>query len=252
MLEKRMKRTLIFLYAIASYLFFLLVLVFAIGFFGNVYVPVTIDSAAAVSTGQALLTNIALILLFGLQHSVMARPAFKRRVSRYMPAAVERSTYVLTSSFALGLIMLFWQPMGGVIWHISNPIAKGVIQSLYLMGWMFMVWATFLINHLDFFGLRQAYCAYRKKWYVAPAFATPAAYRVIRHPIYLGWLVVFWATPVMTICHLMLSAALTAYMAVGICLEERDLVREHPDYAQYQRKVPALFPSFRRHLKRAM
>ena len=247
-----MKRTLIFLYAIASYLFFLLVLAFAIGFFGNVYVPVTIDSAAAVSTGQALLTNFALILLFGLQHSVMARPAFKRWIKRYMPAAVERSTFVLISSIALGLIMLFWQPMGGVIWQITNPVAKGLIQGLYLTGWVFMVWATFLINHFDFFGLRQAYCVYRKKWYVAPDFSTPAAYRVVRHPIYLGWLVVFWATPVMTICHFMLSAALTAYMAVGIWFEERDLIREHPDYAQYRRKVPALFPSFRRHLRRAM
>ena len=245
-----MKRSIILAYAVASYLVFMAVLIYAIGFFGNVYVPRSIDSAPLVSTGSALLSNLALLLLFAVQHSGMARPAFKQRFATLFPQATERSTYVLTSSLGLGVIMIFWQPMGGVVWDVGDGTPASLMNVLYMLGWAFMIWASFLINHLDFLGVKQAYQAYRGWVYIEPAFRTPAVYRLIRHPIYVGWLMVLWASPVMTVCHLMLSAGFTAYIFFGIRFEERDLLRAHSSYAQYRRKVPALFPSFKRYLRR--
>ncbi|MDX1507695.1 MAG: isoprenylcysteine carboxylmethyltransferase family protein [Woeseiaceae bacterium] len=242
-------RCLVLLYGLVAYLVSLGVLLYAVGFLGNAWVPRTIDSVATAPLLQSLLINVGLIALFGLQHSVMARPWFKRLLANVLPEAAERSTYVLTSSVALVIVMMYWQPLGGVVWDVRDASARALISAIYFSGWLFMMWATFMMCHADLFGIRQAWFAFRKRPYKACEFKTPAAYRVIRHPIYTGWIVVLWATPTMTLTHLAIAAGLTAYVAIGIGFEERDLIERHPDYEQYRRKVPALLPSLRRHLQ---
>lgn len=243
-----MKRALIMAYSLLSYIGLLFVVVYSIGFFGNVYVPRSIDSAAVIATRYAASTNAALLLLFALQHSSMSRPAFKRWICRWIPPAMERSTYVLCSGIAAAMILVFWQPMGGVVWKLEDAFTVTSIHAIYYLGWAFMLWSTFLISHLDYLGLKQAYSALCNYVYIRPRFVTPSIYRAVRHPVYLGWLVIFWATPVMTISHLFLSLGLSAYVLIGISLEEHDLIKAYPEYRQYRRKVPALLPSPRRHL----
>ena len=243
-----MKRWFILIYGVVCYLAVITVIAYTVAFFGNAWVPRTIDSAATVPLAQALFVNVALVLMFGLQHSVMARPAFKQAVSRFVPPAIERSNYVLMSSIALAALMVFWQPLGGVIWEVESAAAATTIRGVYFAGWALMIWSTFMMCHLEFFGIRQAWYAFRGKTYEACEFQTPSAYRFIRHPIYASWIVILWASPVMTLAHFVLAAGLTAYVFVGMFLEERDLVATHPDYEQYRRKVPALVPSTRRHL----
>ncbi|GGA83396.1 membrane protein [Arenimonas soli] len=234
---------LVFAYALASYLVFLATFLYAIGFVGNLLVPRSIDSPALVPLGDALLVNLGLLGAFAVQHSLMARPAFKRGLVRVLPAAAERSTYVLASSLALLALFWFWQPMGGVVWDLHEPFARGALLGLYAFGWCLVLVSTFLINHADLFGLRQAWLYLRGRPCPPLAFDTPGLYRLVRHPLYLGWLFAFWATPTMTVAHLVFALMTTAYIVVAIQLEENDLLAVHPEYADYRRRVPMLIPN---------
>jgi protein-S-isoprenylcysteine O-methyltransferase Ste14 len=238
-----MKRLLAFTYGTASYTLFLATFLYAIAFLGNVAVTRTIDGEPQVSFGQALLINTLLLGLFAVQHSVMARPAFKRWWTRWVPKPVERSTYVLFSSAALLLLFHQWQPMGGVVWDVQNPIGRGVLTTLFASGWIVILVATFLINHFDLFGLRQVWLYLRGQEYTPLEFTTPGLYRYVRHPLYVGWLLAFWATPTMTVAHLVFAMATTAYILIAIQFEERDLVDVHGQtYAHYRQRVPMLMP----------
>jgi protein-S-isoprenylcysteine O-methyltransferase Ste14 len=243
-----MKRTLILAYGLVSYALFFITFLYSIGFVGNLWVPLSIDSAPTMSFGMALLVDLGLLTMFAVQHSGMARPAFKRWLTRYIPVAAERSTYVLLSTVAMALLMYYWAPLGGVIWSVESQWAQLAMNTLYLGSWVLLLYATFLINHFDLFGVRQVWMAFLKKDNHELKFVTPALYNIVRHPIYVGWLGIFWFTPIMTVTHVLLALGVTGYILVGIQLEERDLENAHPEYAQYKRKVPALIPSFSRHL----
>jgi len=231
-----------FLYGAFCYLAFFATFLYAVGFLGNFGVPKTIDSGPQVPLLYALAINTALLGGFAIQHSVMARQWFKRAWTRVVPTPVERSTYVLFSSLTLLLLFWKWQPMGGVIWEVKNTYGWVALQVLFGVGWLVVLVATFLINHFDLFGLRQVWLYLLGRPYKAIAFRTPGMYRVVRHPLYVGWLMVFWAAPVMTVAHLVFAIATTAYILIAIQLEERDLVRLHGEYAEYRRRVPMLIP----------
>ncbi len=242
-----MNRILAFTYGILTYLLFLATFLYAIAFIGNIGTARTIDSEATVPFGQALLINTLLLGIFAVQHSLMARPAFKRWWTRFVPKPVERSTYVLFSSAALLLLFHAWQPMGGTIWDVQNPIGRGVLYALFAGGWLLVLVATFLINHFDLFGLRQVWLYLRGLPYTPLSFKTPGLYRYVRHPLYVGWLCTFWATPTMTAAHLVFAIATTAYILIAIQLEEGDLVAVHGEaYATYRRRVPMLIPAMRK------
>lgn len=238
-----MKRYLILGYGVASYAAFFLTFLYAMGFVGNLFVPKSIDSAPQVPFVNALITNLGLLAVFAIQHSLMARPEFKKLWTRIVPEEVERSTYVLASSLALIALFWFWEPMGGTVWAVENPVGKAVMYALFLSGWLLVLVTTFLINHFDLFGLRQVWLAFRGRPYTPLRFVTPGPYRLVRHPLYVGWLLAFWATPTMTAAHLTFALATTAYILVAIRLEERDLEAVHgEDYANYRRHVPMLLP----------
>ena len=243
-----MKRALIFVYGVLAYALFFVTFLYSIGFVGNLIVPKSIDSAPTLPIGVSLAINLGLLTLFAVQHSGMARPAFKRWLTRFIPAAAERSTYVLASTLCLALLMWLWAPLGGVIWNVTNPWAQWTLVGLYFASWGLLLYATFLINHFDLFGLRQAFNALRGRETPKQAFVAPALYRLIRHPIYTGWLGIMWFTPTMTVTHLVFALVSSAYIFIGIKLEERDLQEIHPEYTQYKSKVPALLPSFTRRL----
>ena len=243
-----MKRDLMLMYGLLAYLLFIVSIGFCIAFLGNILVPRTIDAAPLIPFGEALAVNIALIFMFGLQHSVMARKRFKHWLTSRLHPSLERSTYVMMSSVALLLLLMFWQPMGGMVWAVGDGLWVRLIYLVYFTGWAIMIVATFLIDHFELFGLRQAWTACLDAAAENAGLRTPGLYRHVRHPIYLGWLLVVWATPVMTVSHLLLAAGLTIYMLIGIHFEERDLLRELPEYEQYRRKVPMLLPSLRRRL----
>lgn len=245
-----MKRAAIFLYGVLSYAFFFATFIYAIGFIGNIGVPKSIDSAPTQPLMTALWINIGLLTLFAIQHSGMARPAFKRWLTRFVPVEAERSTYVLLATACLALLFWQWAPLGGVIWNVSSGWASIALTSLYFASWALLLYATFLINHFDLFGLRQAWYALRDKELPQQKFITPALYRLVRHPIYTGWLGIFWFTPTMTVTHLVFALIASVYILVAIQFEEHDLQKVHPEYAQYKRKVPALFPSLTRRLRR--
>jgi protein-S-isoprenylcysteine O-methyltransferase Ste14 len=240
-----MKRSLILLYGVASYLVFFATFLYAIGFVGNLWVPKAMDSPRDTTLGMALAINLGLLSLFALQHSVMARPAFKRAWTRVIPESAERSTYTLLSSLALILLFWQWRPLGGVVWDVQNGIARALIHAAFAFGWGLVLVATFLINHFDLFGLRQVWLQFRGQPYRALPFKTPGPYRLVRHPLYVGWFFAFWATPTMTVTHLVFAVMTTAYILVAIQLEERDLVDALPEYAQYRRRVPMLVPRMR-------
>ena len=240
-----MKRSLILLYGILAYAAFHATILYAIGFIGNVIVPVSIDGVPRVPFTEALLINLGLLAVFAVQHSLMARPFFKRWLTQWIPVAAERSTYVLASSLALAAVFVFWQPMGGIVWQLEQPIAIGVLYGLYALGWGIVFFSTFLINHFDLFGLRQIWLNWKGREYTPLQFGTPLLYRLVRHPLYVGFLLVFWAAPTMTIAHLVFALATTAYILIGIQLEERDLMRAHPEYANYRKRVPMLIPRWR-------
>jgi methanethiol S-methyltransferase len=237
-----MQRLAIFIYGLACYVVFFGTFLYGIGFIGNLWVPKTMDSPRDVPFAMALAIDLGLLAVFALQHSVMARPAFKRWWTRLVPAAAERSTYVLFSSLALAALFWLWQPLGGMIWSVSHPAGVGVIHGLYVCGWLLLLYSTFLINHFDLFGLRQVWLNLAGRPYTDVPFRTPWLYRQVRHPLYVGWLMIFWATPTMTLTHLVFALMTTAYILVAIRFEERDLVDAHPEYAEYRRRVPMLLP----------
>lgn len=236
------KRILIFIYGAASYAVFFATFLYAIGFIGNFFVPKRIDGLPQLPVWQALLIDTALLALFAVQHSVMARPVFKRWLTRFIPASAERSTYVLASSLALIVLFAHWQPLGGSIWNITDDVAQVVLYSLYAFGWLLILAASFLINHFDLFGLRQVWLQLVNRPYTSLNFVVPMLYRVVRHPLYVGWLFVFWATPTMTATHLFFAVGTTLYILIAVRFEERDLVAVHPEYAAYRRSVPMLVP----------
>lgn len=238
-----MKRTLFFLYGVICYLVFFGVFLYAMGFLGNFIVPKSIDSAVTVPFGEALLINLSLLAVFAIQHSIMARKGFKNWFTKFVPAPIERSTYVLFSSLALILLFWQWQPMGGTVWNLSGSAFSYVMYGIYGFGWILVLVATFLINHFDLFGLRQVWLQFTGKKYTNLGFVTPGPYKMIRHPLYLGWVLVFWATPVMSVAHLVFAVMTTAYILVAIQLEEKDLISVHGrDYAEYRKKVPMMLP----------
>lgn len=237
-----MKRTLVLLYGVACYAVFFATFLYAIAFLGNFLIANPIDAVPTVSTGEAILVNIGLLAVFALQHSIMARPAFKRWWTQFVPVAAERSTYVLFSSLALILLFWLWQPIGAVIWQVESPLGKELLYAGYAAGWILLLVSTFLINHFDLFGLRQTWLYFRGRPYTEIAFRTPGLYKLVRHPLYVGWLLTFWCTPTMTAAHLLFALMTTAYILIAIQLEERDLIRAFPEYESYRRKVPSLIP----------
>jgi methanethiol S-methyltransferase len=238
-----MDRALAFVYGVVCYLVFFVTFLYAIGFVGNLIVPKTIDSGEPVDFSQALLINVLLLALFAVQHSVMARPAFKRWWTRFVPQPVERSTYVLLASLILALIFWQWQPMPDVVWSIENIAGRYIFWTLYLLGWVTVLVGTFLINHFDLFGLRQVYLYQRGMPYTELGFRTPFLYKIVRHPIMLGFIIAFWATPHMTVGHLLFAAVTTAYILIAIQFEERDIVRIHGTaYEEYRKQVSMVLP----------
>lgn len=240
-----MRRLSIFLYGVTCYLLFLGTFLYAIGFVGNVFVPKSLDATPTLPFGQALLVNLGLLGLFAVQHSLMARPAFKRWWTHIVPPAAERSTYVLFSSLALLLLFWQWQPMGSMVWQVENPTGRLLLSILCAGGWLLVLVSTFLINHFDLFGLRHVYLHLRGRKYTTLTFGTPGPYKLVRHPLYVGWFFAFWATPTMSAAHLVFAVMTAAYILIAIQLEERDLLAEHGEsYAEYRRHVPMLIPRF--------
>ncbi|HEX4268048.1 MAG TPA: NnrU family protein [Steroidobacteraceae bacterium] len=232
-------------YGVFCYLVFLGSFLYAIGFVGDVIVPKTIDSGYSAASAEALVIDLLLLSAFAVQHSVMARPGFKAVWTKIVPQPIERSTYVLFSSLLLALICWQWRPFPSLVWDASSsPVPAGLLIALFWLGWVILLLATFMINHFDLFGLRQVYLRLRALEYSPPRFAQRALYRVVRHPIMLGFLIAFWATPKMSIGHLIFSITTTGYILVGIALEERDLTAVHGEqYRAYQASVPMLIPT---------
>jgi protein-S-isoprenylcysteine O-methyltransferase Ste14 len=241
-----MKRSLILLYGVACYAVFFATFLYAIGFIGNLWVPKAMDSARSTSVGAAVLIDLGLLGLFALQHSVMARPAFKRAWTKVIPESAERSTYTLLSSLALILLFWLWRPVGGTVWNVENETARVALYAAYAFGWALLLYVTFLLDHFDLFGLRQVWLQFRGRAYTHVPFKTPTLYRWVRHPLYVGWLIIFWATPAMTVTHLLFALMTTAYILIAIQLEERDLVAALPEYGEYRKRVPMLVPGTKR------
>lgn len=241
------KRLSYFAYGVVCYVIFLATFLYAIAFVGGFIVPNRLDGPLETSLPRALAIDCALLAVFAVQHSVMARRWFKERWTRVVPWAIERSTYVLCASLALLLLIWQWRPIGIEIWSVENPTARAVLWTLFAAGWTTVLVVTFLINHFDLFGLRQVWLPLVGKPYVRVPFRKPLPYRYVRHPLYFGFLLAFWMTPTMTLAHLVFAAATTVYIIVAIQFEERDLVHEHGEaYAEYRRSVPMLLPGRRR------
>ncbi|MDT8068057.1 MAG: isoprenylcysteine carboxylmethyltransferase family protein [Terriglobia bacterium] len=239
-----MKRVTVFVYGVVSYAVFFLTFLYAVGFIGNMVVPRSLDSAARVPFWQALLIDTLLLGLFAVQHSAMARPAFKRFLTKFIPEPAERSTYVLCSSLALIAMFAFWEPIGGVIWDVADPAIRNAINMVFGFGFALVLVTTFLINHFDLFGLRQVTLFLAGKPYTHLEFRTPLFYKFVRHPLYIGWFIAFWATPTMTGAHLLFAVMTSVYILMAIGWEERDLVTIHgAHYEDYRKRVPKLMPS---------
>src|SRR5215831_4169000 len=241
--EAVMSRIGTFLYGLICYAVFLGVFVYAVGFIGGFLTPTLLDGTPDRPLLEALAINLGLLALFAIQHSVMARPAFKRWWTRIVPEAAERSTYVLASSLALVALFAHWAPIGGVVWDVPTGAARVGVIGLYAFGWLLLLYTTFLIDHFDLFGLAQVWRRLTGNDYRPPQFRTPSLYRLVRHPLYIGWLIIFWAAPTMTVAHLVFALMTTAYILIAIQLEERDLVAAFGnDYVAYRRRTPMLVP----------
>ncbi|MDH5326244.1 MAG: DUF1295 domain-containing protein [Gammaproteobacteria bacterium] len=240
---KPLKKSLTLLYGVFAYLAFLLVFTYAILFIGNLWVTPSLDTVAQTDTIHALLVDLGLLGAFALQHSIMARPGFKRLWTKIVPEPMERSTYVLASTVLLAAIVYFWEPLGGAIWHVTHPVAVTAIYAAFTMGWAILFAATIQINHFDLFGLRQVWLNFRNQPYTQVKFKTPFLYRHMRHPLYVGMMIGMWATPTMTIAHLVFAIMCTAYIFIGVRLEENDLKKVLPEYEQYKKDVPMFLPS---------
>lgn len=228
-------------YGVAAYAVFLGVFIYAIGFIGGFVTPTALDAAPTRPLLEALAIDLALLAGFAIQHSGMARPAFKRWWTRIVPEPIERATYVLVSSLLMIALFVHWQPIGGVIWRTDGVVQTAVI-GVYLFGWALLLYSTFLIDHFDLFGLTQVWRRLRGQAYRPPQFHTPSLYKVMRHPLYIGWLTIFWAAPIMTVAHLVFAVMTTAYILIAIQLEERDLLAAFPEYDAYRRRTGMLLP----------
>jgi len=239
-----MKRAGYLLYGIACYFVFFGTFLYAVGFVEAAVVPRTVDAGGPVSEpGAALFVNVLLLSLFAVQHSVMARKGFKERWTRIVPEPIERSTYVLAASLCLIALFWLWHPIPAVLWDAQQPALRALLTGVSLLGWGIVLLSTFLINHFDLFGLRQVYLAARGQRAQAHQFRTPLLYKLVRHPIYLGFIIAFWATPTMTVGHLLFAAVTLGYILVAIQFEERDLVREYGErYTAYKQQVRGLLP----------
>lgn len=242
-----LKRVAFFAYGCACYLVFLASFLYAIAFVGGIGVPTRLDGEPTTPLLAALAIDLGLLTLFATQHSVMARQWFKQRWTRIVPPALERSTFVLFASLALALMCWQWRPIGGVVWSVEAPLGRALLWAVFAFGWLQVLAVTFLINHFDLFGLRQVWLQLTGRPYAKVPLATPGPYRLVRHPLYLGFLLAFWATPTMTVAHLVFALATTGYILLAIQFEERDLAREHgPGYEEYRRHVPMILPLGRR------
>jgi protein-S-isoprenylcysteine O-methyltransferase Ste14 len=243
---ERIRRLAAFAYGATCYAIFFVTFLYLIGFVANLFVPVSIDSGEAGPVGRALAVNTVLLLLFGLQHSVMARPGFKAWFTRVVPRSIERSTYVLASSVVLILLFWLWQPMPTAIFRFDDPFARGAVLGVSMAGYGLLLYSTFLIDHFDLFGLRQVFLRAMGRSYTEKRFATPALYRLVRHPLYIGWMTAFWFTPDFTLGHLLFAGVMTAYILVAIPYEERDLAAQLGEpYRAWRAKTPAFFPRIR-------
>jgi protein-S-isoprenylcysteine O-methyltransferase Ste14 len=232
------------IYGLAAYVFFLATLVYAIGFVGDIVVPKSINSGTPAPLAEALIVNVLLLGLFAVQHSVMARPAFKRWWTRLVPQPVERSTFVLFASLVLALLFWQWRPLPAPLWVVEDRAGAMVLDFVFWLGWGILLVSTFLINHFELFGLRQVFARLVRRPVPEPKFKTPGFYRYVRHPIYLGFLLAFWATPTMTVGHLLFAIATSAYILIGIAFEEHDLVHQFGDqYRRYREQVGMLLPA---------
>ena len=245
-----MKRLLVLMYGLACYAMFLGVFLYAVGFVGGFLTPTRLDApfehSDTAAQLSALLIDLLLLLIFAVQHSVMARPGFKAWLARWVPQPMERSTYVLATNCVLILLFWQWRPLGEIVWNVQSSMGQIVLWLLYAKGWLTVLITTCLINHFDLFGLRQVWLYFRGVPYNPLPFVTPGPYRVMRHPLYVGWLMAFWAVPTMTVTHLVFALAMTAYILVAIRYEEHDLLTFHQAYADYRRRVPMLIPRWSR------
>lgn len=241
--QRKMSRILAFIYGVVCYLISLIAFLYTIGFVGNLIVPKTLDYNLDGPLIKGLLIDILLICLFAIQHSLMARQRFKKLWTKIIPKPIERSTYVLISSLALLLLFWQWSSLGGIIWNIQNPIKFNIIYGIFIWGWLIVFASTFMINHFDLFGLRQVYLYLRGQEYENLEFRNLGLYKYIRHPIMLGFVIAFWATPLMTVSHLVFAIGTTIYMLVGIKLEEMDMIDIYGNlYQEYQQQVSMLIP----------
>ena len=232
-----------FLYGIAAYAAAVATLLYLIGFSGNLLVPRAVDIGTGAPWAEAALVDVLLLVLFALQHSVMARRGFKERWTRVVPAAVERSTFIVATCLVLALLFRFWMPIPEpVLWNVGAPAGKALVWAVFGLGWVLVLVSTFLIDHFELFGLKQVWQGFRGTRPAAPRFVTPGPYRLVRHPLYLGFLIAFWAAPTMTVAHLVFAIMTTGYILIAIQLEERDLIVAHPEYAAYRRDVPMILP----------
>jgi protein-S-isoprenylcysteine O-methyltransferase Ste14 len=242
--EVSMSRLLIFIYGLLAYTVFFLVFLYMIGFVGNFAVPKSVDSGPAVSPVEAIPVNVILVALFAVQHTIMARPAFKSWLTRVIPAPMERSTYVLVASLLLALLFWQWRPMPTLMWEIEQPVLRAALTGLFVIGWIVVLYSTAIIDHFDLFGIRHVYLHLRRRNYSYPPFVVKSLYRMVRHPLMVGFLIAFWSAPTMTAGHLLFSVLLTGYILVGVLFEERDLAQYlGSEYAVYRTETPMFVPT---------